>query len=141
MIITHKIIKISFFVFFLLVGLLGTAQVSEVEYGKNRIQYHDDFDQWLLYESQNFITYWYGKARNHGVSTVKLAEQDHDEILDIIEHRINDKIEIIVFSDLADLKQSNIGNDETFISRVGKTKIEGNRIFVYFDGDHEQLRR
>ncbi len=139
--ITHKIIKYSFFVFFLLVGLLGAAQVSEVEYGKNRIQYHDDFDQWLLYESQNFITYWYGKARNHGVSTVKLAEQDHDEILDIIEHRINDKIEIIVFSDLADLKQSNIGNDETFISRVGKTKIEGNRIFVYFDGDHEQLRR
>ncbi|MDH3650935.1 MAG: hypothetical protein OEQ53_14710 [Saprospiraceae bacterium] len=116
------------------------AQVSEVEYGKNRIQFHDDFDQWLLYESQNFITYWYGKARNHGVSTVKLAEKDHDEILDIIEHRINDKIEIIVFSDLSDLKQSNIGNDETFITRVGKTKIEGNRIFVYFDGDHEQLR-
>ncbi len=117
------------------------AQVSEVEFGKNRIQYHDDFDQWLLYESENFITYWYGKARNHGVSTMKFAEQDHDEILDLIEHRINDKIEIIVYSDVSDLKQSNIGNDEVFKTIAGQTKIEGSKLFVYFNGDHEHLRK
>ncbi len=117
------------------------GQVSRVEYGKNRIQYHDDFDQWLFYESENFITYWYGKARNHGVSTVKYAEQDHDEILDIIEHRINDKIEIIVYSDVSDLKQSNIGSDETFQTANDQTKIEGSKIFVNFNGDHEELRR
>ena len=117
------------------------AQVSRVEYGKNRIQYHDDFDQWLFYESENFITYWYGKARNHGVSTVKMAEQDHDEILDIIEHRINDKIEIIVYSDVSDLKQSNIGSEETFQTTNDQTKIEGSKIFVHFTGDHDDLRR
>lgn len=120
---------------------VSSAQVADVEYGKNRIQYHDDFDQWLYYESENFITYWYGKARNHGVSTVKLAEQDHDEILDLIEHRINDKIEIIVYSDVSDLKQSNIGNDEVFNTVAGQTKIEGSKVFVYFDGDHDLLRK
>ena len=121
-------------------SFLLAAQVSQVEYGKNRVQYHDDFDQWLYYESQNFITYWYGKSRNHGVATVKYAEQDHNEILDIIEHRINDKIEILVFTDVADLKQSNIGSEETFTSQVGETKIEGNKVFVYFDGNHDHLR-
>ncbi|MBK8502310.1 MAG: hypothetical protein IPL46_08910 [Saprospiraceae bacterium] len=126
----------------LLIGFVtASAQVADVEYGKNRVQYHDDFDQWLYYESQNFITYWYGKARNHGVSTVKLAEQDHDEILDLIEHRINDKIEIIVYSDITDLKQSNIGSDEVFNTVAGQTKIEGSKVFVYFNGDHDHLRK
>ncbi len=129
----------SSLIFILATGI--SAQVSEVEYGKNRIQYHDDFDQWLFYESENFITYWYGKARNHGVSTVKLAEQDHDEILDIIEHRINDKIQIIVYSDVSDLKQSNIGSEETFQTVNDQTKIEGSKVFVHFNGDHEELRR
>lgn len=132
--------------FIVLVTMLGypivsTCQVADVEYGKNRIQYHDDFDQWLYYESENFITYWYGKARNHGVSSVKIAEQDHDEILDLIEHRINDKIEIIVYTDITDLKQSNIGSDEVFNTVAGQTKIEGSKVFVYFDGDHSHLRK
>lgn len=118
-----------------------SGQVADVEFGKNRIQYHDDFDQWLYYESENFITYWYGKARNHGVSAVKLAEQDHDEILDLIEHRINDKIEIIVYSDVTDLKQSNIGSDEVFQTIAGQTKIEGSKVFVHFDGNHDHLRK
>lgn len=137
--------KPNFTKYWLAVALLGLlqvsiAQVSRVEFGKNRIQYHDDFDQWILYESQNFITYWYGKARNHGVATVKLAEQDHDEILDLIEHRINEKIEILVYSDVSDQKQSNIGSDETFVSSSGRTKLEGTKLFVYFNGDHEDLR-
>ena len=126
---------------FLLISFGAIAQVAEVEFGKNRIQYHDDFDQWLYYESENFITYWYGKARNHGVSAVKLAEQDHDEILDLIEHRINDKIEIIVYSDVTDLKQSNIGSDEVFNTVAGQTKIEGSKVFVHFNGDHDYLRK
>ena len=137
----YKIRKYLFLIASLTVLAQANAQVSRVEYGKNRIQYHDDFDQWLFYESENFITYWYGKARNHGVSTVKYAEQDHDEILDIIEHRINDKIEIIVYSDVSDLKQSNIGSDETFQTTNDQTKIEGSKIFVNFNGDHEELRR
>nr|MBX2814405.1 hypothetical protein [Saprospiraceae bacterium] len=136
----NKITRYTWTVILAGLCLVAEAQVSRVEFGKNRIQYHDDFDQWLLYESQNFITYWYGKARNHGISAVKLAEQDHDEILDLIEHRINEKIEILVYSDVSDQKQSNIGADETFVSSSGRTKLEGTKLFVYFNGDHEDLR-
>lgn len=134
--------KLAFALFLVLICCkVVSAQVEQVEYGKNRIQFHDDFDQWLFYESENFITYWYGKARNHGISTVKYAEQDHDEILDIIEHRINDKIQILVYTDVADLKQSNIGHEETFHTEAGRTKIEGSKIFVHFDGNHNNLRK
>ncbi len=117
------------------------AQTSNVEFGKNRIQHHDDFDTWLQYETPNFITYWYGKARNVGQAAVQLAELDHDEIQGILEHRINDKIELIVYGDLTDLKQSNIGSEEAFLNNAGQTKVVGNKVFIYFNGDHNHLRK
>src|SRR5690606_9092252 len=53
---------------------------------------------------------------------------------------INDKIEILVYLDISDVKQSNIGTEETFVNRTGETKIIGNKMFVYFDGNHLNLR-
>jgi hypothetical protein len=119
----------------------GWAQGTQTTYGKNRVQYHTDFDEWSQYESDNFITYWYGEARNIGQSVVMIAEQDFHDIQGLLEHRINDKIQIIVYTDLTDLKQSNIGSEETFTNVGGQTKIAGNKVFVYFDGNHNHLRR
>ncbi|MEZ5040066.1 MAG: hypothetical protein R2828_09240 [Saprospiraceae bacterium] len=124
---------------FLLVAL--QAQVADVKFGKNRVQYHQDYDEWLQYESDNFITYWYGEGRNIGQFVVQMAEYDFDYIQSILEHRINDKLEIIVYTDVTDLKQSNIGNEEAFTNLTGQTKIVGNKIFVYFNGDHTHLRK
>ena len=117
------------------------AQTSQVIFGKNRVQHHHDFDEWMKYESDNFITYWYGEGRNIGQSVVQMAEHDFAYIQSILEHRINEKLQIIVYVDLTDLKQSNIGNNEAFTNTAGQTKIVGNKIFVYFNGDHNDLRR
>ena len=113
----------------------------ETEFGKNRVQHHDDFDDWYLYETQNFVTYWYGKARNVGQMALSLAEIDFKSIENILEHKLNDKIEIICYTDVSDLKQSNIGIDEIFISENDRTTVSGNRIFIYYDGDHRHLRK
>jgi len=117
------------------------AQGTQVEFGKNRVQYHDFFDEWSQYESDNFVAYWYGRSRNIGQSVVQIAEYDFNEIQRILEHRLNQKVEIIVYSDLTDLKQSNIGTEEVFTNTGGQTKIVGNIMFVYFNGDHNHLRR
>lgn len=116
------------------------AQSINTEFGKNRVQHHDDFNNWNRYETENFITYWYGKARNVAEPVIQMAELNHDEIQNIMEHRTNDKLEIIVYTDISDLKQSNIGLEETFTSKTGKTKIVGNKMFVYFDGNHKNLQ-
>jgi len=123
------------------IAIQGSAQNGDTEFGKNRIQYHDDFSSWLQYETPNFITYWYGKARHVGQAAVQLAEMDHDAIQNTLEHRINDKIELIVYSDLTDLKQSNIGSEDVFINAIGQTKIVGNKVFIFFNGDHNHLRQ
>ena len=83
--------------------LLG--QGSQIEFGKNRVQYHDNFKEWLQYESVNFVTYFYGEGRNIAHSVVQFAELDHDEIQNILEHRMNDKIEIIVYILFLEIKK------------------------------------
>ncbi len=119
---------------------LGTkAQNIQTEFGKNRVQYHNFV--WFEYESQNFRVYWYGDGRGIAESVVQIAEWDYTDIKVLLEHRINRKIEILVYTDLTDLKQSNIGNEDTFINTGGTTKIVENKIFVYFNGNHRDLRR
>ncbi len=130
---------------FCILPIFLSAQVAQVEYGKNRVQYHRDFDQWLSYETQNFVTYWYGKSRNVGQKSAQIAESVYEDIVKTLEFRINDKIELVVYVDITDMKQSNIGSEEILSGVSGQTKIERNKIFVYFNGDHrdlaEQIRR
>ncbi len=119
----------------------ATGQGAQVEFGKNRVQYHRDFDEWSEYESDHFITYWYGEGRNIGQAAVQMAEQEYRAVQSIMEHRINNKLQLVVYVDLTDIKQSNVGSEEAFTNTGGQTKIVGNKIFVYFDGDHNHLRR
>ena len=117
------------------------AQTSQVVFGKNRVQYHRDFDAWMKYESDNFVTYWYGEGRNIAQAVVQMAETEFPYVQRILEHRMNEKVQIIVYVDLTDLKQSNLGSDEIFTNAAGRTKFLGNKVFVYFNGDHNDLRR
>ncbi len=119
---------------------LVAQTTSQVTFGKNRVQYHHQFDEWSLYETPNLITYWYGDARNVAQSALQLAEYDFPIVQQLLEHQPTEKIEMLVFSDISDLKQSNIGEDDVFLLQSGETKVVGNKIFVYFDGDHRHLR-
>ncbi len=113
---------------------------QEEEFGKNRVQYHKDFKYWWKYETANFITYWNTPARKVAEAAILMAEKDYGEIQNLLEHHINDKIQIIVFRDLTDFKQSNLGSEEIFENKAGQTKVDGNRIFIYSNGDHSNLR-
>ncbi|MFN0216288.1 MAG: BamA/TamA family outer membrane protein [Saprospiraceae bacterium] len=126
---------------FALCGLNLTAQTTaQTSFGKNRVQYHHQFDDWSLYETPNFTTYWYGDARTVAQSALQMAEYDFPSVQKLLEHQVTEKIEILVFSDLTDLKQSNIGEDDVFLLSSGETKVVGNKIFVFFDGNHKHLR-
>ncbi len=114
-----------------------TAQTS---FGKNRVQYHRQFDEWMYYETQHYITYWYGDARNVAQAALQIAEWDFGVVQQLLEHQISDKVEMLVFSHLSDLKQSNIGEEELLSMKAGETKVLGNKMFVYFDGNHQHLR-
>ncbi len=133
--------RLKTLIVFLLIGfIIPTASTQSVntEFGKNRVQYHEF--EWWKYETRDFIVYWYNSGRNIGESVVQMAELDHEEIRSLMEYRISDRIEILVYTDLTDLKQSNIGKDDVFINSNGATTIVDNKMFVYFDGNHNHLR-
>ncbi len=126
----------------LIIGLLVqdiSAQVASVEFGKNRIQYREFV--WSQYKSERFIIYWYQEGMSLGHFTALIAENDLDDIQSMMEYRLNVPAEILVFNDLDDLKQSNIGDEEIVSGSKGITKISGNKIFVYFNGSHRELRK
>ncbi len=121
--------------------VLLQGQAVTTDFGKNRIQYHDDFDQWNMYETENFVTYWYGKGREIAHTVVQLAELDNPYIQNVLEHKMNDKIELIVYLDLTDVKQTNLGQEEQFSGKGGITKVVENKVFIYFNGNHNDLRK
>ena len=55
--------------------------------------------------------------------------------------RCQTRSKLIVYTDLSDLKQSNIGATDAFRNEPGRVKVEGNKVFVYFTGDHNDLQR
>lgn len=126
-----------------LMAMIGPLQAQNlnVGFGKNRVQYHRQFDEWQYYETSHLITYWYGDARNIAISALQMAEFDYEEVQQLLEYQLSERVEVLVFTDITDLKQSNIGTDDLFLLKTGETKVAGNKMFVYYDGDHNNLRR
>ena len=129
------------YLFWIMHPLAMRGQSIDTEFGKNRVQFNNDFKYWSNYETEDFVVYWYGDGRYIAQSALQIAVADHDEIRKLIEHKINDKIEIIVYRDQSEQKQSNIGAEAEFQSRSGETKIAGTRMLVYYNGNQQDFRR
>ena len=115
------------------------AQGFHTDFGKNRVQYHDVI--WSFYESENFVTYFYQGGHDLGKYVVTTAEEVLPEIESLLEWNNRAKVEIMVYHNLSDLKQTNIGLAEENTNTGGVTKIIGNKIFIHFNGDYHHLRK
>ncbi len=130
---------LSFLFFAVLLGQSPAifAQGFYTTFGQNRVQYHDF--EWSYYESPNFLAYFYQGGQQLGKFAVMVAESNLEEIESKLEFKVNRKVEIMVYHNLSDLKQSNIGQGIEINNTGGVTKIIGNKMFVSFDGDHNRL--
>lgn len=128
-------------VFFILISFPKTAnaQGGNVKYGKNRVQYKD-FD-WFYHESNNFKVYYYSGGQEIGKFTNITAEKVLIEVSERLEYQLQNKIDVVVYNDFSDLKQTNIGQEVEQFESSGTTKILGNKIFIYFDGNHQKLNQ
>jgi WD40 repeat protein len=120
-------------------SLSANAQGIQTEFGKNRVQYGNFF--WSEYESTNFMIYFHQTGRELGQFVALTAEQELPGIQTLLEYSLSARMDILVYTDINMLKQSNIGNEDVFRNTGGTTKIVDNKMFVYFDGNHEHLRR
>lgn len=119
--------------------VFGQAQVNAVEFGKNRVQYKKLV--WKFHQSSNFNTYTSQGGVELGKYVAQVAEQELGGIENFVEYSLQRRANIIVYSNYDDYKSSNIGLGSDWQSAGGLTKLVNNKIVVYFDGNHANLKR
>jgi hypothetical protein len=132
-------LRFSFFLFASFIALASFAQVNAVEFGKNRVQ-HKKFT-WRFYETQNFNTYFNIGGNDIAKYVAQVAEQELQQIEEAVEYSLQRKANIIIYNDYNDYKSSNIGLGIDWQSSGGVTKLVNNKIVVYFNGNHNDLRK
>lgn len=133
--------RIALFVFFtgFLFPAMLNAQVNSVEFGKNRVQ-HKKFI-WKFYQSPNFNTYVAQGGVELGKFVAQVAEEELRPIENFIEYSLQRRANIVVYNSYNDFKSSNIGLGSDWQNSGGLTKLVNNKLVVYFDGNHEHLKR
>lgn len=122
--------------------LLGTplfSQGFQTDFGKNRVQYNEF--EWNFYETENFIVYFYQGGQDLAKFALQVAENELEGIEDKLEHRLNTKIELLVYHNMSDLRQTNVGIGYDWSNRGGLTQIVGSKVFVQYNGSHQHLRK
>jgi len=122
-----------------LVWMQGNAQVSTVEFGKNRVQFQKF--KWKYYQTDNFNTYFSQDGLGLGKYVAQIAETELPTIEEFVEYGLQRRVNIVVYNSFDEMQQSNIGLGIDWQNTGGVTKLVNNKMLVYFDGNHENLRR
>ena len=136
--------RLTILLVFMVVVTPGRAQFTrgvQMNFGKNRVQYNDFL--WTFYRFKNFDTYFYLGGQELAIYTGRTADADIAEIEKLFDYRINGRFQFMIYNRLTDLKQTNIGleGEEQNTNTGGLTRIVGNKILIYFDGDYRHLRQ
>lgn len=119
--------------------ILSMAQVNTVEFGKNRVQHKKLV--WKFYQSPNFNTYTSQGGVELGKFAAQVAEEELRSLENFIEYSLQRRANIVVYNNYNDYKSSNIGLGIDWQNSGGLTKLVNNKIVVYFDGNHANLKR
>jgi hypothetical protein len=116
-----------------------SSQVSTVEFGKNRVQYQKF--SWKYYQTENFNAYFSQDGLGLGKYVAQIAETELPSIEEFVEYGLQRRTNIVVYNNFDEMQQSNIGLGVDWQNTGGITKLVNNKMLVYFDGNHENLRR
>lgn len=121
-----------------LVVCAASAQSSQVNFGKNRVQYKS-FD-WKYISTEHFHIYYYQEGANLAFNVARIAEEDYSRISKIVGYYPFRKINLMVYNSPGDLRQSNIGIQErAFIG--GETRLIKSKKELAFAGNYAAFNR
>ena len=136
-----KLKKILLFCFVILISEICTAQLYNgynQEFGKNRIQF-DEFT-WNHYDFKLFSVYFYEKGATNASYTAQISEDIIKELEERFDYYLEDKIEFVLYNSLSHYRQTNVAiNDDVQYNIGGVTKQRDSKVFLYFDGNHNNL--
>ncbi len=128
-----------FSLFFVAFSVSVTAQVNAVEFGKNRVQYKKF--KWDYYQTDNFNTYYSQNGEPLAKFVAQIAEKELPSLESFTEYGLQRRTNIILYNNYNELQQSNIGLSYDWQTTGGTTKLVNNKMMVYYNSDHSNLRR
>jgi hypothetical protein len=124
---------------FLALAFSANAQVNAVQFGKNRIQYQKF--NWKFYQTDNFNTYFSQDGLELGKYVAEIAEKELNSMEEFIEFGLQRRANVVVYNNFDEMQQSNIGLGIDWQGNGGITRLVNNKMVVYFDANHANLRR
>lgn len=139
----HILLSISLIFISAICGVEVQAQFyngTRTDFGKNRVQY-DEFE-WQFYRFNKFETYFYTGGKDLAQYTAKYANVRIKEIEKFLDFYLDEPIQFVIFNKQSHFRQSNIGlsTDESY-NIGGVSKIVGNKLFVYYEGDYAKYTK
>lgn len=115
------------------------AQMTAEEFGKNRIQYRQ-FD-WQYISSENFDVYYYDGRRDIAQDALNYLEGEFDRITDLIGYPPYFKTKVFLYNSLTDLRQSNVGLNQTVNTYGGQTEFIKPYVEIADEGSAEDFKQ
>jgi len=108
------------------------------EFGKARVQYQPFY--WTYYGFDRYQVYLYEGCEDIAKYVSYRTEYHLKDLEKKLDHQVDDKVQILVYSNQGDFRQTNLGlsSDET-TNTGGTTKIVGTKMSVFFNGNHFDL--
>ncbi|MCQ2250630.1 MAG: hypothetical protein MJZ66_05920 [Bacteroidales bacterium] len=136
----NKLLRILI-IAFVLISADASAQFyngHQMDFGKNRVQYSEF--EWMFYRYPKFDTYFYQQGKDIAQYTCDRAGVIIPEMEKFFDKTLQRRIVFIVFNRIEEFRQSNIGleTDNSQSNLGGVAKILDNKVFLYFDGDHNR---
>ena len=128
----------------ILLAVFGIAEAQfynghQMKFGKNRVQF-DNFE-WFYFRFERFDTYFIAGSSDVALKTASIANKTISETENFFEHQLKQRIVFVIYQNLSDFRQSNIGlntGDEQY-NIGGVTKVVDNVAFLYVEGDVASL--
>jgi len=113
----------------------------QMSFGKNRVQYNNFY--WQFYRFDDYDVYFNQFGKEFAQYTNEVASTEITRIEKFFDYKLEKRLIFLVYNKLTDFRQSNIGlvsySDE--YNTGGVTQIINNKVFVYYNGNHEDFRR
>ncbi len=132
-----RLIFVIFSIIFLSTDMI--AQVNAVTFGKNRVQYKKF--KWQYYQTQNFNVFFNEGGMEIAKYVAQLAEKELTQIETAAEYSLQRRANLILYNNYTDYRQTNIGLETDILSIGGVTKLVNNKMVLYFDANHANLKR
>lgn len=127
----------AFFLF--LSSFWAEAQVSSVEFGKNRIQYRKY--NWRYYQTPNFNVHFNDGGLELAKFVVQVAEEELESIESFTETGLQRRANIVLYNSYDDMQATNIGLVNNIPDVGGLSRMVNNKMLVYYNANHTDLRK